>query len=258
MDNTLNELLSGRTPVADYARGAILQGEVIKDMLARLELMILQPKKILDVGCATGDTAILLQKLYPNATLLAVDASQEMIDYAKQHTTEMHYVCAPPHSLPVADHSIDLLVANLLLPWNDELTKLMAEWKRVLRPEGLLLLTSLGPDTLQELHQLPLAFPHLMDMHTVGDLLVHSGFVSPVVDVDYLTVSYRDTQKLWHELKVTGMIAGNTQNLSLPHGKLTYEIIFAHAWAPHRKVEHRADENGMVRIPLSDLKKNNR
>jgi len=124
-----------------------------------------------------------------------------------------------------------------------------------LRPHGLLLLTSLGPDTLRELHQLPLAFPHLMDMHDLGDLLVHSGFVAPVLDVDYFTVNYQDSRKLWQELRVTGMIAGETEKISLPEGKLSYEIIFAHAWVPEQKAGYRADESGTVHIPVSDLLK---
>lgn len=253
MQNTLKELLSGRTPVTEYAAAAVLQRAVIQDMMARLELIVLQPETILDVGCATGDTTLLLQKLYPSATLIAVDGAQEMLNYAQQQTTQVHYVNAPAESLPLADHSIDLLVANLVLPWCDELNPLMAEWRRVLRPQGLLLLTSFGPDTLRELHQLPLAFPHLMDMHDLGDLLMHAGFLAPVLDVDYFRVNYNDPQKLWHELKVTGMVAGNTENIALSDGKLSYEVIFAHAWAPERKTEYPADESGTVRIPVSNL-----
>ncbi len=229
MKNVLDELLQARIP-AEYVKAAVLQREVLEGMLARLEGIILQPQIIVDVGCAMDGAPALLKKRYPDADIVAMDSS-------------------------LADHSVDLVTASLVLPWCDELQPVLQEWRRILRPDGLLMLTSLGPDTLRELHDLPFAFPHFMDMHTVGDLLTQVGFRGPVLDVDYFTLAYEDIKKCWHELQVTGMIAGNVDGVQLEKTEenyaVSYEIIFGHAWGSDLI---RADSNGEVRIPISRLR----
>lgn len=255
-ENILEELLAARTP-AEYANAAVLQREVLKEVFARLELVTLQPQRILDVGCVTGDSTAMLKKQYPNAHIIAIDPSTTMLDYAKQHVSQVEWLCASITSYPVADHSIDLILANFTLPWCDELQIVVREWRRILRPDGLLLVTSLGPDTLRELHDLPLAFPHLMDMHTIGDLLTQNGFKDPVLDVDYFTLTYQDLKKCWHELEVTGMIAGNTDHIQLKKTEdfyaVSYEVIFGQAWGADLMASHVVDEKGEVRIPLSHV-----
>jgi malonyl-CoA O-methyltransferase len=253
----IEELLEARIP-EKYAMASALQREVLKEIFLRLEFITLQPETILDVGCATGDSIILLKKHYPNARIVATETSADMLDYAKNHLPDhAAYLLSKPHALPVPDHSVDLLMANLVLPWCDDESSLMREWRRVLRPDGLLIFASLGPDTLRELHHLPLAFPHLMDMHTIGDLLMQAGFQHPVLDVDYLTLTWTDQNKMWDELKVTGMIAGNVERIQLEKTDdryaLSHEIIFAHAFAPALNTGHVPDEKGEIRIPLSDV-----
>lgn len=254
--NILKELLEARLP-AEYATVAVLQREVLKEVFARMEWMTLKPNTIIDVGCATGDAGAMLKKQYPNAHLIAMDSSFAMLDYAKKSIPHINSFCSSFTTLPLRDHSVDFILANLVMPWCDELPSLIAEWRRILRPNGLLMLTALGPDTLRELHDLPLAFPQLMDMHTVGDLLTQASFSHPVLDVDYFTLTYRELKKLWHELQTTGMIAGNTDSIQLEksndHYALSYEIIFAHAFAPDLYARHIADEKGEVHIPLSHI-----
>ncbi len=250
MTSVLEELLEARIPES-YEAAAFLQHEMLKEMLGRLHFMTLKPQTILDVGSATGNNSLALKDHYPDATIIAVDASLKMIEYAKQRSDRIKWLCAPLTSLPVLDHSIDLIIANNAIPWCDDVQKLLQEWRRVLRPNGLLMLTSLGPDTLRELHDLPLAFPHLMDMHTVGDLLMQAGFSNPVLDVDYVTLTYEDQKKLWHELEVTGMIAGNVDSLQENNDSLTYEIIFGHAFGSDVKANH----TGEIRIPVSHIRK---
>jgi malonyl-CoA O-methyltransferase len=255
-ENSLEELWQARLP-DEYANVSVLQREVLKEVFSRLEWMTLKPNTMIDVGCATGDAASMLKKQYPNAHLIAIDSSFAMLEYAKKNLSHLDAVCAAFPALPFADHSIDFILANLIVPWCQELPALIAEWRRVLRPNGLLMLTALGPDTLRELHDLPLAFPQLMDMHTVGDLLTQAAFSHPVLDVDYFTLTYRDQKKLWAELQVTGMIAGETDSIQLEksdnHYALSVEIIFAHAFAPDLQGKHIADEKGEVRIPLSHI-----
>ncbi len=127
-----------------------------------------------------------------------------------------------------------------------------------MKPDGVLVFTTFGPDTLKELRQ---AFTHadnyqhvnqFMDMHDIGDLLVHSGFATPVMDMEYITLTYDDVESVMHDLKTIGahnVSRGRRQGLMgktawqkaiaqyetlRQNGKLpaTYEIIYGHAWKP--------------------------
>ena len=258
--NVLDELLAARIPDA-YANACVVMREVLHQLYARLEFVTLKPGRIVDMGCATGDSTAMLRKLYPHADITAVDSSPVMLAYASQQLSGVNWLCATGALLPLRDHSVDLIAANLFLPWCHDLEKTLGEWRRILRPEGLLVLTALGPDTLREFHEFPLAFPQLIDMHNIGDMLMQAKFADPVLDVDYLTLSYRDDKKLWQELQITGMIAGDVEKIQLEKSEdartLSFEIIFGHAWGPNINVNHVMDRYGEVRIPVPHITRKN-
>src|SRR6185436_1789039 len=102
-------------------------------------------------------------------------------------------VCADIAALPLAPLAFDLAWSNLALQWVNDLPRAFAEFRRVLKVGGLLSFTTLGPDTLRELRR---AFSGLdetthvnrfVDMHDIGDMLVHAGFADPVMDMEYVT-----------------------------------------------------------------------
>lgn len=254
-ENVLENLWQARNP-EEYAKSAALVRELGEQTLARLEFMTLQPQVIVDVGCGVGDSTRLLHERYPQAKIIALDSTESMVAYAqKQPIPNVEWTHAPLDHLPLQSSSVDLLVANLVLPWCSHLELFINEWRRVLRPDGLLMLTTLGPDTLHELHKTSLLLPHMIDMHNVGDALVQAGFADPVLDVDYFTLTYRDHARLFQELQATAMIAGDTSHIQLEKNAdevypLTYEVIFAHAWGP---AGHTADETGVVKIPISHI-----
>lgn len=247
----------------DYDECAVLAREAGEEMLARLDWMTLQPKVIVDAGCGTGELSARLQARYPSATVFAIDSSPEMIAHAKDTHGTPTYHCQAAETLPLADHSVDLLFANFLVPWHADVTLLLKEWRRVLREEGLLMLTALGPDTLKEGQGVwrDAVLPRLADMHDVGDGLVQAGFIDPVLDVNHYTLIYKNPEKLVHELGASGMLASPAENaLKTPppteEGRwpVTYEVIYAHAFVPALKEEISPSEDGMVRIPLAHLR----
>lgn len=230
-------------------------------MLSRLEWMTINPKVVLDLGCGPGEASKQLKLRYPKAEVIAIDHCFEMLKYTQQQLPLASQLCADAACLPFADQTIDLIFANFLLPWHDNFKVLLKEWRRVLCGEGLLMFTTLGPDTIKEIHPLvdPLSLPQFLDMHDVGDAILAEKFLDPVLDVTYLTTVYRNNPKLIEDLTASGMFFGNPARLididmSVEPLELTHEIIFAHAFAPCADLLS-ADKNGEVHLPLSQLKK---
>jgi malonyl-CoA O-methyltransferase len=157
----------------------------------------------------------------------------------------------------LADGCVDLIFSNLMLQWCHP-DAVFSEFRRILSPRGLLCFTTLGPDTLRELRSAwavvdSAAHVNLFtDMHDIGDALIRAGFHSPVLDVEHFTLSYTDVHRLAEDLKAVGACNASPsrrKGLSSPRkfaamqgayeqfrqeGRLpaTYEVVFAHAWAP--------------------------
>lgn len=227
-------------------------------MLARLEWMTLQPKVILDVGCRAGQTATSLQQRYPQASVLAVDCAELMLAAAP---ATLLRVCAAPQQLPLPPQSVDLIFANFILPWQPDLRKTLREWKRVLRPEGILIFTVLGPDSFKEwtTAQKATQIPWQIDMHDVGDILIETGFADPVLDVDYCTTTYRNPEQFVEELIASEICHSRlTPEMLQPAQdgcyETTYEMVYAHAFSPPESDAFPA-KDGIARIPLSHLRR---
>jgi len=265
---------------ATYDDAAVLQAEVRRELLHRLELTVLDPRCVLDAGAGTGHASRELRRRYPAARVVAVDAAFGMLRAARR---QRHWlrgfdrVCADAERLPLRDGCVDLIVSNLLLPWCDP-DRLFAEFRRVLAPQGYLCFSSVGPDTLRELRtawQPADRHSHVhrfIDMHDVGDALVRAGFADPVLDVDRYTLYYTDLRALARDLRAVGArnhtrgrprgLTGRRRfaaieaayELTRRDGRLpaTYEVVFGQAWAP--QLGGRRRDDGTVGVPLDVLK----
>jgi malonyl-CoA O-methyltransferase len=162
--------------------------------------------------------------------------------------------------MSLADQSVDLIFANLFLPWQQDISLLLKEWRRLLRADGLLLLSAWGLDTLQTGAVIKTdLIPHLIDMHDLGDALLAQGFADPVLDVQHYTLAYRDHTNLLQELCISGMRASRDPDPSLSLSAqgtwdLVYEVIYAHAFAPAEQHSF-SPLNKQVRVPLSSIKR---
>jgi len=255
---------------ATYDAAAVLQHEVCKRSLERLDFIRHAPKRILDAGCGTGNAWPGLGNRYPAARVFALDLAPGMLRQAcaslPWHQRLLRRgpaaVCGDLERLPLAGGSIDLALSNLALQWVNELPRAFTEMRRVLAPGGLFLFTTFGPDTLKELRAAQEGtdgYPHVsrfIDMHDIGDMLVEAGFADPVIDMETFTLTYDDARAVMRDLKSIGAhnaaqdrppalsgrqwLAAVERNYETfrRDGKLpaTFEVIYGHAWRPAPRV----------------------
>ena len=107
--------------------------------------------QVLDMGCGTGATLAALGERYPQSAVMALDIAEDMLRAARTRSTAARWLCADAESLPLADGCVDVMFSNLALQWCEDLRAAFGEFARVLAPNGDLLLSTLGPDTLWEL-----------------------------------------------------------------------------------------------------------
>ncbi len=255
---------------AGYDASAVLQREVCSRMLEKLDYIKLRPAHLLDAGSGTGWGTRQLGERYPKAGIIALDISVGMLQVARGTSgwwkklfagKRESFLCADIEALPVATNKIGMVWSNLALQWCNDLPATFTELNRVIKTEGLLMFSTFGPDTLQELR---IAFRgvdgynHLnrfADMHDIGDMLVAAGFADPVMEMEKIILTYDDVKTVMQDLKRIGahnatlgrapgmlgrmkwsQIERNYETLRRD-GKLpaTFEIIYGHAWKPEPK-----------------------
>lgn len=272
-----------------YDAAAVLQQEVARRMLERLDFVKLQPARVLDAGCGTGYALGDLARRYPAAELLALDIAHPMLQVARaqvpwwRRTLPMlggaprRYVCGDLDALPLPAGSVDLMWSSLALQWSNDLSRTFAEAYRVLAPGGLLMFSTFGPDTLKELRQ---AFAgvdgrthvnRFVDMHDIGDQLSYAGFAAPVMDMEFITLTYEDVRALLRELKAIGahnVTTGRGHGLMgkqrwrtmlaryealRREGRLpaTFEIIYGHAWVGEQKRARLEDGRQVIEMKIA-------
>jgi malonyl-CoA O-methyltransferase len=258
-----------------YEQHDVLQREVQAALLERLDFYTQAPQRVIDVGAGTGRGSALLKQRYAKAEVIAVDLALPMLRAAKQHSSWLKpfiRVCAEATSLPLADHSVDVLHSNLCFQWIDDLPALFNECARVLKPGGLLAFSTFGPDTLKELRASWAEAdqqPHVsrfLDMHDVGDAMLNAGLRDPVLDVFRYTLTYSEPRKLLEELQGLGATnADSTRERGLTgksryqrmlaayealrvDGRIpaTWEVVTAHAWGPPVGQPRRGSDGGEI------------
>lgn len=285
---------------ASYDGAAHLQRRVEARLLESLDywddpaLARPAPAVVLDLGCGTGHASAQLQRRWPKARVLSMDLALPMLQQARAGHPPARLpglplrnpfaaipqpVCADARALPLAEASVDLIFSNLCLQWVEDLPAVLAGFRRVLKPHGLLLFSTFGPDTLWELREAFAqadAAPHVspfMDVAAVGDALVAAGFFQPVVERDLERSAYPDMPALMHELRALGatnalasrrhaltgrrrfaVAADAYETRRTPSGlPASWEIISAMAWAPEAGTPIREHGIELAAVPVARI-----
>jgi malonyl-CoA O-methyltransferase len=259
----------------NYDQQASLQQAVANNVLNRLEFLKINPENIVDLGAGTGYCLKRLRSFYPDANVVAVDIAENMLQCAQQHCSrdnKVHYLCSDMRSIALQSHSVDLVMSNLAIHWEEDIACCFAEVERILAPGGVFLFSTLGVDTLKECRQSWQAVDNhihvhpFFDMHDVGDALMQTHFSAPVMDVEYITLMFQSVKQFAKQLKGLGVHNSHQQRMQgltsrarwqqfeahyeqcreadgLP---ATYEVIYGIAWKPTQP--KRSHTLGEVRL----------
>ena len=205
---------------ATFARGDALHREVARRMHERLDYIKLTPERVLDLGCGPGADIGALSARYPSTRVIGLDIAQPMALAAAPPASLLrrwlgraaNAVCADMAALPFADGSFGMIWSNLALHWLDDPAYAIREARRVLVSGGLFMFSTLGPDTLKELRNAfamaddGLHVKRFIDLHDIGDLLIGTGFGTPVMDMEIITLTYENAETLFADLRATGSL----------------------------------------------------
>lgn len=264
----------------EYELAAKVQHEIGQRLFERLQYLNITPNRILDLGCGSGQFTRELALMYPKAQVIGLDFAQAMLIQAKGKQSwrrKWSLINADMRNMPFSNGVIDLIFANQVIHWGNSLPHIFRELNRVMKANGCLMFTTLGPDTFKELKSAWAGindFAHVNefpDMHDVGDSLMAEHFLEPVMDMELLSVHYETLPNLVRALKSQGVKNINPQRNHGLTGKsswrqfeknyevlctenkkypLTYEVVYGHAW----KGEQRKTEKGIETvIPISHI-----
>jgi malonyl-CoA O-methyltransferase len=247
-----------------------LHEEVARRMAERLEWIKLAPQAWAHWEPVRGglDVQGAIEQRYPSARCLLVEPEGPRQEAGRSASARPWWQrwSGPRREFVTGlpDGSVQMLWANMALHFAIDPQALLARWHRALAPEGFLMLTCFGPDTVRELHALYAALgwpppgPQFTDMHDWGDMLVHGGFAEPVMDMERLTLSWESPARLLAELRELGAnlhpgrfpaLRGRRWRARLEQAlddrlrgadgrlALTFEIVYGHALKPTPRVK---------------------
>ncbi|MGF6983313.1 malonyl-CoA O-methyltransferase [Paraburkholderia atlantica] len=278
---------------------AFLPREIAQRMRERLDYIKVAPSSVLDAGCGAGEDIPALRARFPEAPVFGADLSHGMLRRALRHdagdTSWRRFL--PPSlgkalgargprfaqadfsALPFAAGAFEFIWSNLALHWHSRPDLVFPEWQRVLKVNGLLMFSTLGPDTLKELRgaYAEIEAAHgvasrkhvidFVDMHDLGDMLVEAGFEIPVVDQETLTITYKSPESLLADVRRWGaypferdahdgalarrlhkalLAALEARRRADGTIALTFEVIYGHAWKAVPRTT--AEGHGIVRL----------
>jgi len=239
-------------------------------MEARLQWMTLTPKTWVHWEPLRGglQAHALLARRYPQSECFVLEAREERAKVAIEKIAggwwNVRHWTGPTIHVNEPAQPAQMLWANMALHMAADPQALIAQWSERVAPDGFLMFSCLGPDTLRELRGVyeqqgwPPASHAFTDMHDWGDMLVQAGFAEPVMDMERITLTFVSAQRLLAELRELGRNL-HPQRFSALRGRawlaqlhsalergvprsadgrlqLTFEVIYGHAFKPQPRM----------------------
>lgn len=225
-----------------------MRREVALRMDDRLSLVKIDPRRILDAGCGNFDDAAELAGRFAGTHLVGIDMSWPILNKIKQEETRvpMDLVCGNFAQLPLDTNSVDMIWSNLALHWHPAPHDVFSEWNRVLKPNGLLMFSCFGSGTFSELKKAFSSIDHYSHIHSfksmmeLGDQLIETGYTEPVLEREWLNVTYKETGKLLADVRAFGGNAMSDRRRGL-FGQKEYEKLL-------NSLEENRDEEGNLSL----------
>ena len=234
-----------------------LSDEVFTRMDEKLSIIKLKPQIIWQSGASSSS----LSSRYPAADIY-VSEKQGLYPSFKKYL--YGFLKKPvPHFFDAKSElqgaKFDFIFSNLELQ-RAGVEILIAQWRKLLKPNSLLMLSYLGPDTGKNLNSLlgldTIRENLALDMHDVGDVLLSEGFSEPVMDMEYLTLDYENLDLLIKDALMLGLIHQKDLQLIDRHKingplQIILEVVYGHAWIPEINLSKTKD--GLARIGIDQI-----
>jgi len=243
---------------SNYLESAVVQKEIISRLMQRLSLFNISPRKIIDLGAGVGLGTEILSHQYAKSEFYMLDNSLEALRNKIFSKDNVFSICGNFKNIPLESNVFDFVFSSSALHWELDIYSSFKEIYRILKPGGLFLFSTYGPDTLIELRSSWAQIDNkkhvndFYDMHDIGDLMQNLNFMDSVVDVEKIAIQYDSVIQLQKDLKNIGSkvihdddtnqkLCGHNSMLAMyqeyekfksKNGSLpaTYEVIYGSAW----------------------------
>ena len=262
-----------------------LHEEVARRMESRLQWLVQKPASWAHWEPVRGgwQAQALLQARYPGAQAFLVETESARLTLLaaaiKRSWWRLGSRAVPQPQLGLPGQAVDMVWANMALHQSPDPQALLRQWFGMLKVDGFLMFSCLGPDSLRAIRAVyadqgwPAPAHEFTDMHDWGDMLVACGFAQPVMDMERISLSFSSPDKLLAELRTLGRNFARTrfpglrtvgwrkrlqdslrESLSDPGqgGRLTlgFELIYGHAFKPIQ----RFTVNAQTHIDLQGMR----